>query len=554
MADLRFRIVIENGNAKGKLQEVSVKGKEVEAQVEKPQTLKINTANAIANLRDIFIVYQGISRVVGQVVRVTKQHTVELKNFARDAKETTNKFLVVFDSIRNKASEVASSLAVSFGMASTTAQKLLGDTGDILVGFGFTEDAALDLSQKVNKLAVDLASFTNYSGEASGASQALTKAILGETESAKSLGIVLRQGTVEFKEKVKALQETEKMTYNQAMATVLLEDAYKQSGKAIGDFARTQHELANQERILSEVMKQFKEVLGERLLPVFKVVTAGAINFFRSLSETPLESTIRELERLGAAAEDIFELKQLAWKQQLIDVNSELDKAGINYEDIKNVTAEIKNNNEQLIILRKREGEFSDLSLLTYTKIKNIYLELGLAEDQAIEKANTWSKRSNEIALASKSVLNDVRNNISELDKQNKNLLEYTDKLIEREALERKINQTIGERTQVNNAVNQEDLDSKQAFSDKKMILDRQSKLESVALLEDKLSEEKKHYEELGNLTAENEKDKTSSYQRILQFEKQIAAEKERIGEETLANEKRLAEEKEALQKKLSAC
>ena len=232
--------------------------------------------------------------------------TVELKNFARDAEETTNKFKTVFSSMESAATKTAKTLAASFGMAHTTAMELLGDTGDILVGFGFTEESALELSKKVQELSIDLASFTNYAGGASGASQALTKAILGETESAKSLGIVLRQGTAEFKDSVKALQESEGMTYNQAMATTLLNDAYKQSTKAIGDFARTQDDLANQERILSERFKELKEDLGTALLPTFLDLTSAAIDFAEAFGDYIAIPASEKIDKDRFASERLF--------------------------------------------------------------------------------------------------------------------------------------------------------------------------------------------------------------------------------------------------------
>ena len=232
--------------------------------------------------------------------------TVELKNFARDAEETTNKFKTVFSSMSDTATKTAKTLAASFGMAHTTAMELLGDTGDILVGFGFTEKSALELSKKVQELSIDLASFTNYAGGASGASQALTKAILGETESAKSLGIVLRQGTAEFKDSVKALQESEGMTYNQAMATTLLNDAYKQSTKAIGDFARTQDDLANQERILSERFKELKEDLGTALLPTFLDLTSAAIDFAEAFGDYIAIPASEKIDKDRFASERLF--------------------------------------------------------------------------------------------------------------------------------------------------------------------------------------------------------------------------------------------------------
>jgi len=182
---------------------------------------------------------------------------------ASDAEETISKYDTVFSSIRGQASLTAKSLAKDFGLASSTSKQLLGDTGDLLVGFGFTEDSALDLSDKVNRLAIDLASFTNYSGGAKGASEALTKMLLGETESAKSLGIVVRQNTKEYRDRVAAVQADQGVTIQQAKALVNLQIAMEQSTKAQGDYARTSKNLANVKRRLSESFKEFREQTGK---------------------------------------------------------------------------------------------------------------------------------------------------------------------------------------------------------------------------------------------------------------------------------------------------
>jgi len=108
--------------------------------------------------------------------------TIALKNAARDGEETRQKFDVVFEGMKTGANSVADAFSKSFKLAGATTRELLGNTGDLLVGFGFTEKAALDMAVQVNSLAQDLASFTNFSGGAKGASDALTKAILGETE------------------------------------------------------------------------------------------------------------------------------------------------------------------------------------------------------------------------------------------------------------------------------------------------------------------------------------------------------------------------------------
>jgi hypothetical protein len=112
---------------------------------------------------------------------------------ASDFEETNSKFNTVFSSIQEQAQQTADEFDRSFGLSSLAARQLLSDTGDLLVGFGFTETSALNLSKQVNELAVDLASFTNFSGGAEGASLALTKALLGERESIKQLGIAITE-------------------------------------------------------------------------------------------------------------------------------------------------------------------------------------------------------------------------------------------------------------------------------------------------------------------------------------------------------------------------
>ena len=221
--------------------------------------------------------------------------TVELKNFARDAEETTNKFKTVFSSMAKVATQTAKTLADSFGLAHTTAMELLGDTGDLLVGFGFTEKAALELSKNVNELAIDLASFTNFSGGAEGASLALTKALLGERESIKSLGIAITEADLKEFAADQGLvwQELDRV----AKAQLTYELALKQSSKASGDFARTQEGLANQERILKERFKALKEELGVSLIPAFQSLTSIAMDAAETFSDwikIPTSEKIRE--------------------------------------------------------------------------------------------------------------------------------------------------------------------------------------------------------------------------------------------------------------------
>lgn len=221
-------------------------------------------------------------------------------NAASNAEETRSKFNTVFSDIRSQADMTANNLGKNFGLSGTKARELIGDTGDLLTGFGFASETALDLSNKVNELAVDLASFTNFSGGAEGASKALTKALLGERESIKSLGISILEEDV--KARVKQLVLVDKMkfaTLRQAKAFATLQLAQEQSKNAIGDFNRTSESYANKVRIMQARTQDLRESFGNILLPIAtKVVEA-----LTSLSEkfTDLSPAVKKIILITAS-------------------------------------------------------------------------------------------------------------------------------------------------------------------------------------------------------------------------------------------------------------
>jgi hypothetical protein len=259
----------------------------------------------------------GVAAVAG-VAKLSK----ELISAASEAEETRNKFDVVYRDISDAAEAAAENLADNFGLSGTAARSLLADTGDLLTGFGFTQESALDLSDQVNQLAVDLASFTNFSGGAKGASKALTKALLGERESVKALGISILDADV----KAKVLEDTQAgltfETERQAKAYATLQIAQEQSLNAQGDFTRSIDSYANQVRIAEANTQDLKEAWGEALLPlatkltkafsgITKALTVAAEenNSFNAIMEDLADGTADgkySLDQLNAALEDLM--------------------------------------------------------------------------------------------------------------------------------------------------------------------------------------------------------------------------------------------------------
>lgn len=199
-----------------------------------------------------------------------------------DLEETTQKFNVVFAGLGAKSSGVVKDLIASYGQSELSARQMLSATGDLLTGFGLARSQSLDLAEGVAKLGSDLASFSNYSGGAEGAANALTKAMLGERESLKMLGIVIREDDENYKNfkkqamstgvTIDALGKTFKAsTQQQAQAIATLAVAYKQGKNSIGDFARNADSIANQSRTMANRMVELKATIGSFINSVMQI-------------------------------------------------------------------------------------------------------------------------------------------------------------------------------------------------------------------------------------------------------------------------------------------
>lgn len=238
-----------------------------------------DTFKKIAQFAAGYLSLKAVSGFLGDAV----------KTFS-DLEEETNKFNVVFQGMGKSTSQILADLRRDFGLSELAAKRMLAGTGDILTGFGFDRKTALDLSEGAAKLGADIASFSNYAGGAEGATTALTKAMLGETESAKMLGVVIRQDDEAYKSLIEQAMTTgvtidalgKTFVVNseqQAKAVAALAMAYQQSPNAIGDFVRSQDSIANQTRILQNNFQQLYSTIGGDLSSSYQ----GALQFSNHL-------------------------------------------------------------------------------------------------------------------------------------------------------------------------------------------------------------------------------------------------------------------------------
>lgn len=184
---------------------------------------------------------------------------------ASDVEQMEQKFNVVFDNLSKQADQWAGELADAIGRSKNSIKTYLADSQNLFVGFGMEREAAMELSKQLTESAIDIASFANLEEDA--AVNAMTKAVLGESEAAKSLGAVLNDNTIAMsmenlglKGKFAALDEVTKMQvrYNAIMM---------QSQDSIGDAARSMGSFESNNRKFQAQIKDIKETAGKFLLP-----------------------------------------------------------------------------------------------------------------------------------------------------------------------------------------------------------------------------------------------------------------------------------------------
>ena len=133
--DIRFKATFDDKDVTTRLDKIDNKGRAVGKDLSASfQKVSKSTGMFSESLKNAFA---GIGLLYA--FKKALDFSIEAKNAARDAVEIRSKFDQVFISLADGANKLADSFAQSFGIAGTTARELLASTGDLLVGFGFTE-------------------------------------------------------------------------------------------------------------------------------------------------------------------------------------------------------------------------------------------------------------------------------------------------------------------------------------------------------------------------------------------------------------------------------
>lgn len=194
---------------------------------------------------------------------------------ASSIKEMQNKFDVVFGNMRNEVDKWTQEYSDAIGRNKNDIKTYLADQQNLLVGFGMTRQAGAKMAEQMTSLALDLASFGNMDETAS--VNAMTKAVMGESEAAKTLGAVLNDSTRAQAMAALGLKGTYDKLDQLTKMQVNYQAILQQSPDAIGDCQRSLDGYESTKKRYIAKLKEIKTIVGQFFLPTYqKILRIGA--------------------------------------------------------------------------------------------------------------------------------------------------------------------------------------------------------------------------------------------------------------------------------------
>lgn len=179
----------------------------------------------------------------------------------------------VFGSATDAVKHWADSVNEDFGLTDDVLVGLTANFGDLLKPMGFTEQQAAMMSAEVVNLSGALSAWSGGQTSAAEVSEILSKAMLGEREQLKSLGISITEADVKARLAAKGQAELTGAALQQAKAVATQELIFEKSTDAQAAWADGSLDAIKNQNRLTAGFAEMKEELALRLQPAFASLT-----------------------------------------------------------------------------------------------------------------------------------------------------------------------------------------------------------------------------------------------------------------------------------------
>ena len=227
--------------------------------------LEKSTRKASSSISDMikgFVSAQAIIGAVRSGFRLLVRSAEEWSRAAASAEETANLFNTTFSSVSTAANNVANDMASSLGMARSTMQESLGMFGDLAMGYGQSQAAALEFAQAAVQTTLDIISFKNITGDTTEVMSAFASALVGNYENLRRYGYIITAAEVQTRLQKKGLDKLSGAALQFAKVQETLQMVQEKAVNAQGDMVKTLDSTENVARRVTEANKALMENLG----------------------------------------------------------------------------------------------------------------------------------------------------------------------------------------------------------------------------------------------------------------------------------------------------
>lgn len=262
------------------------------------------------------------------------QTAVELESFQRRAE-------IVFGESIGYVEQFAKRNARAMGLTRSEYLAAATSAGDLLIPLEFQRDEAARLSVELTDLSGALAEWSGGQVDARETSEILTKALLGEREQLKTLGIAILESDVQARLAAKGQKELTGAALEQAKALVTLELIQEKSADAQTAFATSSGNLARSQAQIGATWRDLSQRAARALIPTIAKVL-DTVNELTGGTSKYSDELERERFELNILAGRIFETNEGTDERRKL-----IDELNARYPDfLDNLDAETLTNAE----------------------------------------------------------------------------------------------------------------------------------------------------------------------------------------------------------------
>jgi hypothetical protein len=231
------------------------------------------TNSALSKMTGGLTKFAGVAGIAFGVAEIA-QYGKKLFDLGAEMELLGKKALTVFGQALPLVTEQAEQNATAMGLTTSAYTDQATAIGDLLIPMKFTREEAANISTEMVNLSGALSEWTGGQVSATEVSNTLSKALLGEREQLKTLGISIQEADVKARLAEKGLSKLTGTALQQAKAMATLELVLEKSTDAQNAYAENSDTMVRRSAALSAKVSELQEKLATTLIPVFEKLFA----------------------------------------------------------------------------------------------------------------------------------------------------------------------------------------------------------------------------------------------------------------------------------------